>query len=117
MTKVTKVREIWVYGDLRDERLFGLSLRVLAKARGLAGACSGKAAMVLLGSSVPPQKETSSCFKDALGLKEASNRSVSHGAGASESGSEPQGRSGTIRCVSVKRGWVCTIVTAGIPAE
>ena len=80
MTKVTKAREIWVYGDLRDERLFGLSLRVLAKARGLAGACSGKAAMVLLGSSVPPQKETSSCFKDALRLKEASNRSVSHGA-------------------------------------
>lgn len=73
-------REVWVYGDLRDERLFGLSLRVLAKARTLAETCSGKAAMVLLGSSGPPVKDSSSLFKDALGLRDASDRSVSHGA-------------------------------------
>jgi len=80
MTNVSKLKEIWVYGDLRDERLFGLSLRVLAKARALSEACSGKAVMVLLGSSAGPSKEASFLFEEALALKEASNRAVFHGA-------------------------------------
>ena len=40
--------EIWVYGDLRNERFFGISLNILAKARELAQSVSGKVAMVLL---------------------------------------------------------------------
>ena len=43
--------EIWVYGDLRNERLFGFGLNVLAKARVLASSLSWKAAVVLMGSS------------------------------------------------------------------
>ena len=48
----TANREIWVYGDLRDRRLFGFSLRVLAKARDLAESVSGRAVMILLGTPI-----------------------------------------------------------------
>ncbi|MFO7984949.1 MAG: FAD-binding protein [Desulfatiglandaceae bacterium] len=41
------LKEIWVIGDLRNDRLLGFSLNVLAKARDLAGAVDGRAAMVL----------------------------------------------------------------------
>ena len=40
-------REIWVFGDLRNQRLFGFSLNVLAKARALCRS-NGKAVMVFL---------------------------------------------------------------------
>ncbi|MFH1488035.1 MAG: FAD-binding protein, partial [Pseudomonadota bacterium] len=40
---------IWVYGDLRNERFFGFSLNVLAKARDLAVHLSAKTVMVLMG--------------------------------------------------------------------
>ncbi len=40
-------REIWVFGDLRNRRLFGFSLNVLAKARALCRS-DGKAVMVFL---------------------------------------------------------------------
>jgi len=41
------LNEIWVIGDQRSQRLLGFSLNVLAKARALADAVGGKAAMVL----------------------------------------------------------------------
>ncbi|MFC1534873.1 FAD-binding protein [Thermodesulfobacteriota bacterium] len=49
MTKNLK-NEIWVFGDLRSQRLFGLCFNVLAAARNLAGPLSGKAVAILLGS-------------------------------------------------------------------
>jgi len=42
-------KDIWVFGDLRDERLFGFSLNVLAKARELSRTAGGKAVVVCLG--------------------------------------------------------------------
>jgi electron transfer flavoprotein alpha subunit len=47
-------KEIWVYIDLRNERLFGLCLNVIAAARSLAGSVSGKVVAVIPGS---PAKE------------------------------------------------------------
>ncbi len=41
-------KDIWVFGDLRDKRLFGFSLNVLAKARELSRRVGGKAAVVCL---------------------------------------------------------------------
>jgi len=48
----TVTNDIWVFADLRDERLFGFSLNVLAKARELCGPIGGKAVMVSL---CPPE--------------------------------------------------------------
>ncbi len=45
-------KDIWVFGDLRNERLFGFSLNVLAKARELSWRVGGKAVVVCLG---PPE--------------------------------------------------------------
>ena len=42
-------KEIWVFGDLRSERLFGFGLNVLAKAREVAQPVQAKVTMVLLG--------------------------------------------------------------------
>jgi electron transfer flavoprotein alpha subunit/transcriptional regulator with XRE-family HTH domain len=42
-------KDIWVYGDTRSERLLRQSLKVLAKAREIAGEISGKTAVVLVG--------------------------------------------------------------------
>jgi hypothetical protein len=41
MEKISE-KEIWVYVDLRNKRLFDLSLNVLAKAREIAELVSGK---------------------------------------------------------------------------
>jgi electron transfer flavoprotein alpha subunit len=42
-------REIWVFGDLRNERFFGFGLNVLAKARVVAQPVQAKVVMVLIG--------------------------------------------------------------------
>ena len=55
-------KEIWVYGDLRNERLLGLSLNVLAKARELALSIEGKVAVTLLGSTNLPGRRTAATF-------------------------------------------------------
>ncbi|MBW1775469.1 MAG: FAD-binding protein [Deltaproteobacteria bacterium] len=78
--KKRTAKEIWVYGDLRNERLFGLSLKVLAKARVLSESCSGKAAMVLLGSSDLSDNEESVLLKETIALQDASRQSMAHGA-------------------------------------
>jgi electron transfer flavoprotein alpha subunit len=44
-------KEIWVWADLRNERLFGMSMNILAKARELAASVSGKAGVILLGAT------------------------------------------------------------------
>ena len=44
-------KDIWVFGDLRNQRLFGFSLNVLAKARELSRSVGGKTAVVIFGPS------------------------------------------------------------------
>ncbi len=80
MTQKSAEKEIWVYGDLRNERLFGLSLKVLAKARALSESSSGKAVMVLMGSSDRPDNDASPLFKETVALQDASKRAIGHGA-------------------------------------
>jgi electron transfer flavoprotein alpha subunit len=71
-------KEIWVYGDLRNERLFGFSLNVLAKARELAVSVNGKTSVVLTGSSGGP--EAVSGIEMQMPIDDASNAGISHGA-------------------------------------
>ena len=71
-------KEIWVYGDLRHERLFGLSLNVLAKARELALSVEGKVSAVLIGASDRP--ETVSQREGLVPIDSASSACISHGA-------------------------------------
>ncbi|HUT55199.1 MAG TPA: FAD-binding protein [bacterium] len=66
--------EIWVYVDLRNERLFGLSLKVLGKARELAGAVDGKTAAVVLDGG--PGETHGEC----LAAEAAAESCVAHGA-------------------------------------
>lgn len=69
---------IWVFGDLRDERLFRLSLNVLSKARELARALSGKTAIVLLGGTASSSTEPSS--RAGFSARHATDLSLAHGA-------------------------------------
>jgi len=71
-------KEIWVYGDLRNERLLGLSLNVLAKARELALSMEGKVAVVLLGSS--EESVETSPAEGTIPLHDAKETCISHGA-------------------------------------
>lgn len=71
--------EIWVYADLRNERLFGYCLNILAKARDLARAMSGRAGVVLMGSSA--HDRASGPFGAAcLSLDAAAQDCIAHGA-------------------------------------
>jgi len=77
MTKRLK-KEIWVYGDLRNEKLFGLSLNVLAKARELSLSIAGKVAVVLLGP--PAQLGGAPGTEGTMPIDAASEACISHGA-------------------------------------
>ena len=71
-------KEIWVYGDLRNEKLFGLSLNVLAKARKLSLSIAGKVAVVLLGPSA--ELGGTSGTEGTMPIDAASEACISHGA-------------------------------------
>jgi electron transfer flavoprotein alpha subunit len=73
-------KEIWVFGDLRSKRLFGFSLNVLAKARQLAGAMSGKVAVVLMGCSADVQPDSSCGMQACLSVCSAAEECIAHGA-------------------------------------
>ncbi len=73
-------KEIWVYGDLRSERLFGLCLNVLAKGHELARSVSGKIAVVMMGSENTSGTEDSSVLRNAVTLSHASKACIDHGA-------------------------------------
>jgi electron transfer flavoprotein alpha subunit/quercetin dioxygenase-like cupin family protein len=77
MTKSSK-KEIWVYGDLRNEKFFGFSLNVLAKGRELSLSIGGKVAVVLLGprGKVGEAPET----EGTLSIDAASEACINHGA-------------------------------------
>jgi electron transfer flavoprotein alpha subunit len=72
--------EIWVVGDLRSKRLFGFCLNVLAKARQLAGSMSGKAAVVLMGSSADIQRDSACGLHACLSVSSAAEECIAHGA-------------------------------------
>jgi electron transfer flavoprotein alpha subunit len=72
--------EIWVFGDLRSKRLFGFCLNVLAKAQQLAGSISGKAAVVLMGSSADVQRDSVCGLQAYLSVASAAEECIAHGA-------------------------------------
>ncbi len=72
--------EIWVVGDLRSKRLFGFCLNVLAKARQLAGSMSGKAAVVLMGSSADIQRDSACGLHACISVSSAAEECIAHGA-------------------------------------
>ena len=70
--------EIWVFGDLRNKRLFRFSLNVLAKARVLSRDIDGTAVMLFLGAShleAPSDQDA-----DRVSLESAVDASFSKGA-------------------------------------
>ncbi|MBW2120086.1 MAG: FAD-binding protein [Deltaproteobacteria bacterium] len=72
--------DIWVYGDLRDPRLFEFSLRVLGKAGELAYSVSSKTAMVFIGD---PEKNSSGLTGDSpkgMNLARCEAEAINHGA-------------------------------------
>jgi len=74
-------KEIWVYVDLRNRRLFDLSLNVLAKAREIAELVSGKTVALILGFSNADKKDDVSTVAQAgLSFDFAANECISHGA-------------------------------------
>jgi len=70
--------EIWVFGDLRHQRLFRFSLNVLAKARDLSRVTDAKAVMVFL--SAPGDDGQSGSHKGSVSLKSAFKESFARGA-------------------------------------
>lgn len=72
-------KEIWVYGDLRNERLFSFSLNVLSKAGRLALSISGKTAAFLMGSSMQKENGEAQGTGDAIPVDEAVDRCNAHG--------------------------------------
>jgi electron transfer flavoprotein alpha subunit len=74
-----KQREIWVYIDLRNERLFSLSLNVMARAYELNRSVSGEIIAIVIGSSANPAPETTMEIP-GIPVNEAADRCFSHGA-------------------------------------
>jgi electron transfer flavoprotein alpha subunit/transcriptional regulator with XRE-family HTH domain len=73
-------KEVWVWADLRNERLFGFSLNVLAKARELAEAVSGSASAVIMGSTRLAEPQESLGSGDNIPMETAAQQCVAHGA-------------------------------------
>ncbi len=72
-------KEIWVFGDLRNQRLFRFSLNVLAKARELSRSVGGKAAVVILGPSENKLEEDSP-ISSTVPTDTAEKEYLAHGA-------------------------------------
>ncbi len=72
-------KDIWVFGDLRDERLFGFSLNVLAKARELSRTVGGKAVVVCLGPSGTEPVDAPG-IGPCVPIDEAEKEWIAHGA-------------------------------------
>ncbi len=72
--------EIWVLGDLRNRRLFGYGLNILAKARELAQSLSADTTMVLLGSGADPDPENHGKLKTGIAIDTGAEECIAHGA-------------------------------------
>jgi len=75
-----KETEIWVYVDLRSERLLGYCLNVLAKARDLSQSVSGKTAAVLVGSPTHDGSQGFSGLQAFMPVDDAASSCIAHGA-------------------------------------
>jgi electron transfer flavoprotein alpha subunit len=73
-------KDIWVYADLRNERLFGFCLNVLAKAHELARRVSAQTAVVLIGASDHGGQETSYQGEGLMPVEAAAEQCINHGA-------------------------------------
>ncbi|MBW2601924.1 MAG: FAD-binding protein [Deltaproteobacteria bacterium] len=72
--------QIWIYVDLRNNKLFGFSLNVLSKARELAQAVSGKAVVVIMNL---PERDNPKRLPDPKGwisVNAATEDCIAHGA-------------------------------------
>ncbi len=72
-------REIWVYGDLRTRHLWQASLKVLAKAFGLADAAGAQLAVVLVGGEAESTAEPPTASGACLALAEAAGQAAASG--------------------------------------
>jgi len=81
MPRQTK-NAIWVYIDLRNDRFFGFSLNVLAKARELAQAVGGTATAIIAGAADKQGDERGDIPGDAAGIVmgQAAKEVISYGA-------------------------------------
>ncbi|MDA8141629.1 MAG: FAD-binding protein [Desulfobacteraceae bacterium] len=73
--------DIWIYGDLRTQRHWHESLKVMAKALPLAQAAQRGVSMILLGG--PPKSADSACAVDltaCVGMHEAADQAAALGA-------------------------------------
>ena len=73
-------KEIWIFGDLRNERFFGFGLNVLAKAREVAQPVNAKVVMVLIGLSDVDQSEIDPVMQAFVPLATAEQLCLDHGA-------------------------------------
>ncbi|MBW2471632.1 MAG: XRE family transcriptional regulator, partial [Deltaproteobacteria bacterium] len=73
-------KEIWVIGDLRNERFFGFGLNVLAKAREVAQPVSAKVVMVLIAISDIDESENDPVKQAFIPLAAAEQSGLDHGA-------------------------------------
>ncbi len=72
---------IWIVGDLRTQRLWRQSLKVMAKAQPLAAQAQATIAMLLLGASEPDEAENRAVDLSAcVAMDNAAREAVSHGA-------------------------------------
>ena len=76
---INNIKEIWVLGDLRDERLFGFSLNVLTRARELSHSIGGKAAVVIFGP-FENKCDESSMISRHIPIETAEKEYIAHGA-------------------------------------
>lgn len=70
-------RDIWVVADLRNERLYGYTLNIIAKARELALAVAGRAAVIIL---EPSSLTAVAGEPSGLAPEEAVTRTLAYGA-------------------------------------
>ena len=73
-------KEIWVLGDLRNERFFGFGLNILAKAREVAQPLPAKVVMVLIGSSDFDESEVDPVKQAFIPFAAAEQLCLEHGA-------------------------------------
>jgi len=74
-----KIKDIWVFGDLRNRKLFELYINVLGRAKKFAGSACGRVTAVLIGSSNTRLKFDSH-RETHLQLEAAADESISRGA-------------------------------------
>ncbi len=73
-------KEIWVFGDLRNEKFFGFGLNVLAKAREVAQTVPAKVVMVLIRCCDLDESQVDPVLQAFIPLAAAEEKCLAHGA-------------------------------------